>query len=176
MGMSDCAFIVVDMQLAFLKKQAQFIDKVSGLVKTWPAEHTYWTRYKNHPGSLFERYLNWSDCMVAPCSDLIPAPWVDERNVRDHFGYGLTLEFMNELKSFGYKEAALCGVDTDACVMAAAFNLWDNDIRPIVMADYCASSGGKNLHEAALDLMYRQFGVNSVVQDRVSMDFANLSS
>jgi hypothetical protein len=49
--------------------------------------------------------------------------------------------------------------------MAACFALWDADIKPIILADLCASSGGAMFHEAALDLMMRQFGAG-VVQGR----------
>ena len=32
------------------------------------------------------------------------------------------------------------GTDTDACCLAIAFNLFDNNIKPIILYDLCASS------------------------------------
>ena len=57
----------------------------------------------------------------------------------------------------------ICGTDTDACCLAIAFNLFDNNISPIILSSLCASSSSnKEIHNHALEIMKRQFGSASV--------------
>ncbi|MGN1213032.1 MAG: isochorismatase family protein [Christensenellales bacterium] len=57
----------------------------------------------------------------------------------------------------------ICGTDIDACCLAIAFNLFDNNIRPIILSDLCASStGNKDIHSSALKIMERQFGSENI--------------
>ena len=58
----------------------------------------------------------------------------------------------------------ICGTDTDACCLAIAFNLFDNNIKPIILSELCDSSSSRNpnLHENALEIMKRQFGSENI--------------
>ena len=57
----------------------------------------------------------------------------------------------------------ICGTDTDACCLAIAFNLFDNNIKPIILSELCANSSNNiNLHKNALEIMKRQFGTNNI--------------
>lgn len=161
--MSD-ALIIVDMQSVFLKQASHLIQDVQELAKSWPSQDMYWLKYRNTPGSLFEKHLFWSDAMVPPATDLIDAPHQDKTFV--HFGYSPGDDFIEALKNNRVKKAYVCGVDTDACVLATMIKLWDNDIRPVLLKDFCASSGGKNFHDVALNLMIRQFGMDSIISGK----------
>lgn len=52
-------------------------------------------------------------------------------------------------------EVYICGLDTDACVLATAIGLFDNLIAPIVLEDYCFSTGGEQYNEAGLKCLER---------------------
>ena len=67
-----------------------------------------------------------------------------------------------ELQMQKIDEIHLCGLDTDACVAATAMALFDISIRPVVLADACASSGGREFHNAALRLLSRNIGEDQV--------------
>ncbi|MPN37515.1 hypothetical protein SDC9_185034 [bioreactor metagenome] len=45
------------------------------------------------------------------------------------------------------------GFDTDACVMAAAINLFDEGYDFDVLGEYCASTNGWDYHEAAMKII-----------------------
>jgi len=158
--MSD-ALLIVDMQTVFLKQSSHLIESVQSLAERWSENDLYWLQYRNHPGSLFEKHLNWSAATVSPEIDLIEGKGQTKKYV--HFGYSPPPELIEHLR-MNYKRAYVCGLDTDACVYAAMISLWDNDVRPMLLADYCASSGGKNFHEAAMALMQRQFGTDTIVK------------
>jgi len=141
------------------------VPAIAALVKFWPQESLYYLKYKNYPGSLFTKHLDWHKFMTSDQISLVPEVYVEGAPVFDHFGYHPPPELMATLKK--YKTVGICGLDTDACVMAAVFALWDAEIRPIILSEYCASSGGVQFHQAALDLMLRQFGAQSVLRGKI---------
>lgn len=155
----SAALIIVDMQNVFLGKAQDLVPKIQALADEWPEDNIFWLKYRNHPGSLFEKHLNWSKATVSPEIDLISGK--GQKNAYTHYGYSPPEDFLNKVKS-KFETAYVCGVDTDACVYACMMTLWDNGIRPILLEKYCASSGGKTFHDAALSLMHRQFGMDSV--------------
>ena len=52
----------------------------------------------------------------------------------------------------------IIGFDTDACVLSAAFDVFNLGCNMRILTDLCWSSGGKKMHEAGLLVMKRQFG------------------
>ena len=61
----------------------------------------------------------------------------------------------NLSKKFAYD---VIGCDTDACILATAFKLFDENYEFRVLSDYCFSSGGKEVHDSAVEIMKRNFG------------------
>lgn len=88
----------------------------------------------------------------------------DSANIIVKNCYGISPKDIENFKNLGIKEIEICGTDTDACCLAISFNLFDNNIKPIILKDLCASSASsyKNNHNNALDIMRRQFGSKNV--------------
>lgn len=159
--------LIVDLQHEFVPlEKASFSKKIFDLIKTWPEQDVFWMRYVNHPDSLFSSELDWFECIESPEAGLITGDKVKPLNVIDHYGYGLPPQQVERLKH--YHTVYVCGADTDACVLAACFNLWDAGIRPFVLADYCLSSGEEDFHNMALKIMERQFGPQSIIKGHYS--------
>lgn len=77
--------------------------------------------------------------------------------------YGLSSQDIMLFKNLGIEEMEICGTDTDACCLAISFNLIDNNIKPIILSDLCASSStNRELHNSALQIMERQFGKDNI--------------
>ena len=77
--------------------------------------------------------------------------------------YGLSPKHISLLKEMKITELEICGTDIDACCMAVAFNLFDNNIKPIILSNLCAtSSSNKDIYYNSLDIMKRQFGKNNI--------------
>ncbi|MGE3771155.1 MAG: isochorismatase family protein [Bdellovibrionales bacterium] len=162
---TDC-LLVIDMQHGFMRGSAKdIIQPVARLAASYPAEKVYYLRYKNYPGSSYTKFLDWHQFMTTDQTNIVPEVYRQGCAIFDHYGYAPPPELIAELKK--YQTVGICGVDTDACVMAAVFAVWDAEIRPIVFANYCASSDGPMFHKAALDLMLRQFGTTSVIRENV---------
>ncbi|MDY0009081.1 MAG: isochorismatase family protein [Bdellovibrionales bacterium] len=160
------ALLINDIQQGFMKNGAEaVIDPIATLVESWPQDRLFYLRYRNYPGSLFARHLDWHEFMTSGQVDIVPKVYVEGAPVFEHYGYRPPDTLIEVLS--GFETVGICGVDTDACVMAAVFALWDAEIRPVVLADYCMSSGGRSFHNAALDLMLRQFGTDGILRGRI---------
>ena len=72
------------------------------------------------------------------------------------------------LKEAGIEQADLCSIGTDGCVLKTAVDLFEAGIRPLVLADFCASHGGPACHEAGLLLLRRFIGARQVVEADVA--------
>jgi len=158
----QAALIIVDMQNVFLQQAQDLIVPVQEVARQWNESDIYWLKYRNHPKSLYEEHLSWSAAIVSPEIDLIEGK--GQKQTYTHYGYSPPLEMIRDLQNKDYKTAYICGVDSDACVYAAMMSLWDHNIRPILLEDCCASSGGQTYHDAAIALMHRQFGMKSVIK------------
>lgn len=105
------------------------------------------TRFYNPPCNLYREVLDWHGDGGVLCA-------VPRARIFAKSGYGLTPAHLNEIKTLDCGEWHLCGLETDACVFACAFSLWDAGIRPLIRPELCASP----LHAATIPLLIRQFG------------------
>lgn len=69
--------------------------------------------------------------------------------------YGLTRAQLLRLKRRGIRCVTVCGLDTDACVLAVMFSLFDAGIECHLKESMCWSSSG--LHKPALAIVREQF-------------------
>jgi nicotinamidase-related amidase len=99
---------------------------------------------------------------------------VDDISKRSYsaFSDARVLEILRDQK---VDTVALCGVDTDACVMATALSAFDLGLRPLVLSDLCASSGGDDYHRAALMLLERNIGHRQILTSKDVMAEIDLS-
>ncbi|MGN0914363.1 MAG: isochorismatase family protein [Alphaproteobacteria bacterium] len=68
--------------------------------------------------------------------------------------------FLPEMKNFD--EIYLCGFDTDACIYKTAMDLIENNIRPIILKDYCFSAN-QEFHDIGLKLLGRNIGKHNII-------------
>lgn len=102
--------------------------------------------------------MNEDECAVAPALADHPG------RVFQKEGYsGLTEELIRYLRKGGFEVVYLCGTDTDCCVLETAVDLFEHSIRPVVLADYCASNGGSYSHSSALKVLERLIGAKQIL-------------
>ena len=105
------------------------------------------TQFINPDNSAFRRALDYNDMGRGD-----PGTNLDERvearadHVVAKYGYGID-------------SALVVGFDTDACVLATAYSLFDAGIVPVIDSRGCASSGVADVHEAALKIAARNLRV-----------------
>ncbi len=155
--------VIIDVQTGFVNDATGHIpDTVESL--QIPFERVFATRFENAPGSPFRAFLGLQRFAPGmPETELAFVPRHDARILVKH-GYSAA---RGEIERAG-KEAGgavhLCGIATDNCVLATAVDLFDAGLRPVVIADACASHAGPRYHEAALMILKRLIGEKQVVR------------
>ena len=164
--MKNALLLIVDVQNGFVSEvTASVVPKLVDLLSKKKFENVAFTKYCNFNSSPFEKYLNWfrlkTDEEQSLVSELMPlATVVFEKTV-----YTAINDDMKEyLKNNCIDTVYIAGIDTDCCVLTSAVDLFQMGIRPIVLADYCASNGGPESHNAALRVLHRLIGESQIVK------------
>jgi nicotinamidase-related amidase len=147
------ALMIVDVQRAFAPPPA-FIRKLTRYARRFPCR--IFTRYVNPSGSAFRRLLKQKCC--APNSEdveLIIPPQRGDLVLDKVARYGLTPAQIKQLKRRRISCVTVCGLDTDACVLAVMFSLFDEGIECHLKEEMCWSSSG--LHKPAVAIIREQF-------------------
>ena len=147
------AIIIVDLQAEF-EPPAELIERIAVRAEAFPRR--IFTQFVNVPGSLFRRKLGQKSCTRESSGARLVLPPRDGDLVFQKEGYGLNAEQIEALRVAGVKRPLVCGIDTDACVLAVMFSLWDARINGEVDPELCWSSS--DLHAEALKIMQEQFG------------------
>lgn len=84
----------------------------------------------------------------------------EESNTFTHHTYSaLNADGIQEcLEENDVERLYLCGIDTDAAVLDTAFHAFNTGMDVAVIQNLCGSTGGKELHRSALNIMERTIG------------------
>ena len=157
------ALLIVDVQVGFVNDATRHIvPKVEELQRKYA--HVYATRFINAEGSPYRKLLDWHRFYESSGDVPLAFDPADGVTVIDKHVYTcITPAFLQDLRSKGIEEVAICGIDTDACVSACAVDLFENGFRPILLSEACASHAGAEYHEAALRILARLIGKNQII-------------
>ena len=67
-------------------------------------------------------------------------------------------EIEKGLNEHNVSEVDLCGFDTDCCVLATAYDLFDMGMKPVVLENLTWSTSQEKLHKPALQMLKRNIG------------------
>ena len=150
--------IVIDVQNGFVNGHTRHVVPVVERLQHG-YERIHATRFVNPPESPYRRFLDWRRFGEGSAdAELAFRPAAHAVIVEKHVYSCVTEELLDELRQAGMNEVSLCGIDTDACVLMTAVDLFQNGFRPVVLADACASHAGPDYHEAGLRLLERLIG------------------
>lgn len=167
--MDNKILIVVDVQNGFIKTfaNADMVNKITNLAESDKFNKVIATKFINYTGSMFEKCFNWSELKTPEQTDLC-APLEEIADevftkttyncVNDKF-VELLIQLNNGEKP---EKVYLCGLDTDAFVLATAIGLFEHDIIPVVLENYCFSTGGEQYHKAGIKCLERTIGRNQI--------------
>ena len=155
--------IIIDVQHGFINDNTVgVIDKIIAAKNCLHYDKCVFTKYLNCDESNFVRFINW-DHLKSTEEQRLVLPVGSDDAVFEKASYSaLTDEFVAFLKEGEYDSAYLCGIETDSCVLATAYDLFDFGVKPIILIDCCASAGGEGFHSAAKVIMRRSFGSANV--------------
>ncbi len=151
--MSQKGLIVVALKKAF-RPPPEMVENVRAILGQYDIVAA--SQFLNKSGSHYEERMGYTECRWATEEADIVIP-LSPQAVFDRGGYTLQSAHVSWLKKQNVACWDVVGCDTDAGVLATCFALWDNQIVFRVLKDLCHSSGGPELHQAALKIISRNF-------------------
>lgn len=156
--------LVVDVQLGFLNRYTEHLaGRVATLIEQADYDPILFTRFVNLPDGPYPRFLDWDECMAPPETDIAPeiCQWVRDDQVFTKPGYaGISDELAQYLLDQQFEEVTIVGIDTDMCVLKVTMDIFDLNIKPIVLVDCCGSTAGLQSHLAGLAVLARNIGAD----------------
>jgi nicotinamidase-related amidase len=172
--LATSVLVVIDMQNGFVSsKSAPVVPHVVSLVDRWERAGgaTLFTRFVNHPNSLYERLINWSRMQTSPEIDLVDAiAPAAQRAVRvlDKSIYSIfTDEGAALVEEHGWTDLVVCGIATESCVLKTACDAFERGLVPWVVTDAVFSHAGQEAHDAGLLVTRRFVGRRQLVNSDV---------
>lgn len=153
--------LVVDVQKGFIKGKPykELVKRINCLIQSEAYEKIIYTKFKNEKNSLYQTKLNWHGLETFEeqkiCVEIKPNSIIFEKT-----SYCLSFEQIFQIESMLKKHHAscidICGLQTDVCCYAISLQLFERNIFPNLLKNYCITSIGRNKN--AINLFRKQFG------------------
>lgn len=167
----NSVLLVIDTQVGFVSPaSAQTVPIIADLLARWQGAGgaTVMTRFVNSEDSPYVRIIGWRALMpgsvdveftaeVAPyAASASLVVWKD--------GYTALVPAVREfISETGRENVWMCGLDTESCVLATSFSVFESGLTPWIITDACASHAGGQVHEAGLLVADRNIGAGQLV-------------
>lgn len=159
------ALFVIDVQGFFENKNTKKItNKIRDYIEKNKNQYSLiiFTIFKNNPQSSLWKIFKWTDCkkgkdieIMEELSGLIDNSKIVFRNTYSLFK---APRIKMELKKNKIKQVDICGFETDACVLATTYDLFDSGYKPVILKNLCFSNIKEKLHKPALAIIERSCG------------------
>ncbi|MEN5094867.1 cysteine hydrolase family protein [Pseudomonas protegens] len=139
--------LIIDVQPCFNPPQ-WLVEGINPLLGQMPSVAT--VERHDESRTPFARQLGWQP----PVDDqsLVAADKVFIKH-----GYGPTTELLDYLKSLSPQRVLVCGIQTDTCVLAAGFALFDAGLQPTLLTDLTVGSSLDRSGGLGIDLWRHHF-------------------
>ncbi|MBC3464002.1 isochorismatase family protein [Pseudomonas sp. RW10S2] len=141
------ALLIVDVQSTFSPPE-WLIDGIRALAAKLPAIAS--VELHDEQVTPFQQQLGWHPARED--ESLIEA---DEVFVKH--GYGQTPEAIDYLKKLGVERVLVCGLQTETCVLAAGFALFDAGLNPTLVTDLTVGSSLDRSGKLGIELWTHHF-------------------
>lgn len=167
--------LVIDLQKGFIEPETNGYveDRITTLAKQGSFDCVIASIYKNYQGSPISRLMGWNKLMTEAEQEVCDSFKGNFDCSFDKTTYSAYCDELLELLKANnggvLPEAVfISGVDTECCVLMTAADLFEAGIRPILLADYCAASGGVEAHNAGLRSIESLIGTNNIYYGDIS--------
>lgn len=156
------ALLIVDVQNGFLRDCTAHIP-----VMVEKLQHSYQTviatQFYNQEGSFFRTLIQWERLKVDTDEfDLAFSLKEGAQRIVKPTYTCVDVRFLDFLRRNEIQRVDICGIDTDICVTKCAVDLFEANVEPVVLKDYCASTAGDEAHNFALKTIGRFIGRRQV--------------
>ena len=140
--------LIIDVQPSF-SPPGWLVEGIRLLLGSMPSVAT--VERHDESRTPFQRQLGWS-----------PAADDDSLIAADHIfikhGYAPTPETIAHLKALAPERVLVCGIQTETCVLAAGFALFDAGLQPTLITDLTVGSSLDRSGQLGIDLWRHHFG------------------
>ncbi|QIZ22548.1 Amidases related to nicotinamidase (plasmid) [Pseudomonas putida] len=140
--------LIIDVQPSFNPPQ-WLIDGINSLLGRMPSVAT--VERHDESRTPFQRQLGWQ-----PAKDDDSLIAADQVFVK--YGYSPSPETIAHLKQLNPERVLVCGIQTDTCVLAAGFALFDAGLTPTLITDLTVGSSLDRSGELGARLWTHHFG------------------
>jgi len=156
--MTKKALIIIDVQNYFVNELTKSLpEKIVRYINKTDYDFVVFTKFINKKGSNFFKLLNWEKMLSGNETEIHNSliKFCNKKNVFTKTNYSIfkakgLAEYLRKNKiSLLY----LCGIDTEACVLASAFEAFDLGFDVKIIKELCSSHSGKSLHNSALKII-----------------------
>jgi nicotinamidase-related amidase len=159
------ALFVVDVQKFFEnKKTAAIAKKIDRHIKKHKEGYRLilFTVFKNDDKAPLRTVMGWNGCNKEKDTEIIGELADTARNyeiiIRNTYSLLKSPRIRGVLKKSKIEEVDICGFDTDCCVLATAYDLFDSGYKSAVLKNLCYSTSNEKLHNPALKIIKRNCG------------------
>ena len=157
------ALLIVDVQNGFINDKTKHIPT---LVEKLQDNYNLViaTRFINLLDSPYRRLIKWDH--LSPESDEIELAFKPKEGtiILDKYIYScIDDSFVSLLKENDIDAIDICGIDTDICVTKCAVDLFERNITPFVLKDYCATHADAEIQKSALIILARYIGKSQII-------------
>lgn len=146
------ALLVIDVQQYFLEKTPKTLPaKIKKHIKSTNYDFIAFTQFRNVKDSNWEKSLQWDKCrndedlvLADEFAGLATKQNTFEKHTYSAFRHPGNL--LKQLHKHQIDQVNLCGIDTEACVLATAYDAFDQGFKVNVLFDLSYSRAG---HDAA---------------------------
>lgn len=154
--------LIIDMQKGFICKNDKLVYKIESLIEQKQFDHIVYSKFINTKNSIFEKQLSWFKLQSEKEQSIV----LDTKNnmiIKKYAYSAFTKELINFINENNIETIYICGLDTDACILKTALDIFEFGITPKVLKDYCKSSGGKKYHTSAIKILFRNIGKDNII-------------
>lgn len=154
----NSALLVIDLQNSFKDKTCEMYDKVLNFIK-------YVDNYDYYMGTVFvnediygmyKNKLNYTECKEDTVDYLT---YGKDFKLFRKSTYSVDDTIIDFIKSNNITHLDIVGCDSDACVLATCYKLFDNGIDFTILTDFIYStSRDTSINDSAIKIMKRNFG------------------
>ena len=175
--------LVVDMQNGFARySQTELLTKkIADLLNKKIFDCVIATRFLNDSHSVYEKLFGWERLRSEYDRQISPEIEKNVDFIFDKYVYDcVTPSFIQKLCQVNggvYPDRVfVLGADTDCCILTISTSLFENNIRPVVLTNYCSSNGGDLSHEAGILCMRRLIGKEQLIDIEINetIDLLNI--
>lgn len=163
---SEHLLIIIDLQKGFITPCSSHLVPALNLIQEKFSKVVF-TKFHNPDPSPFRAILDYQKLSPASADTALALmPRRDALIIDRPYYTCVTSELADYLKKMDAREVYVTGIATEACVLKSVLDLFERNIRPLVVEDLCASDQAKHYHNVAIELMAKLIGKDQIIRQK----------